>query len=287
VHLYQRAIDHGVIFYDLADRLVYYTITAVKSKKYGIVVNAASIMFTHIHQSVMIHNLVQLGMYLHDVGVTFSRLYNNRYFREGALFQHPAGRSTKNSTKAIKTNIIYVFNNHVEKRLCDKAIEERWSFLAYAKSQHPFSKEIPHRCSKELRKAIRLVDRRILKLKNLEYADLDRILPVLTEDEKEQFIDYVIHRYALIDFNCAASFFQNIDSMINAVDSTTGSEYEIQEDFDSNSDIPYNVLTTYFTKNKIIQSIYNLSESEKELWSTLAHQKTNAPTWQIKKFIHY
>lgn len=286
-HIYQRSLDKGVIFYTLEDRLVYYTLAAVNAKRRGVTVCAASIMFTHIHQSLRSRTLYDLRMYLHDTNSSFSRLYNAHYSRKGPLFDKAPGRSQKKSSKEMRSNLVYVFNNHVEKRVCKSAVQERWSFVAYSLSDHPFSDKInPRKSSKPLKKALRLVDRRIRKMKGLEYSDLDRIFGSIEDKEREQFIDYVISHYAWIDFSEGISLFGSRESMILTLDSTVGGEYEINEYYTKHPDTPYIELIALAERNGFIDGVHSMPESEKADLIILASQATSASVHHLESFFH-
>ena len=286
-HVYQRAVDKGVIFYTTEDRIVYYTLASVKAKRHAVTVPAASLMFTHIHQSAQAHSLGELRDYLHDVDTAFSRRYNNRYHREGRLFDKPAGMAQKSSLKSKKSNLIYVYNNHVEKRLCTSAARERWSLVAYAFSDHPFSEKIDTgKVSSTLKKAMRLVDRRLKKLKPLGYDDLDKIFPQLDGKEGEQFIDYVISRYRWVDFDAAAGHFRNPDAMMTAIDSTAGGEYDIREEYTNQPDTPYRDLVALVAGRGLLGEIYTMSDGQPNNIIRLARRTTSASPHQIESFFH-
>lgn len=286
-HIYQRADDLGVIFYTYADRLVYYSIAATKAKHYGIKVLAASIMFTHIHQGIVAPSLKILRKYLQDTNSSFARLFNSHYSIKGKLFEKYPGRSQKETSKEIRSNLIYIYNNHVEKKLCREAVQQRWSFLAYAASSHPFSNEINKKsCSRALMKGIKLVDRRVRKKQGIEYFDLDRILPQLNTMEREEFIDYAISRYAWIDFPETISAFGNYDSMITTINSTTGGEYTINEEFSKHTDREFVELTQFAAQKGILNSILSLNHSQKAEYIMEAFRTTAAKPYHLKKFFH-
>lgn len=286
-HVYQRAKDHGVIFYSLEDRLVYYTLAAVKSKKFGVTVLAAAVMYTHLHQSLRACKLSRLRKYLNSLNSTYARLYNRHYHRENGFFDWNPGRAQKSSPKAKRSNIIYVFNNHEEKRLCDKALEERWSLLAYAKSDHPFSKAIDYKyASDQMMKAIRLVDKRLEEASYLSYKDLAKILPQLSETEIEQFADYVIDQYKLIDYEAAGELFGGIDNMIASIGNTTGSEFDLKEDYTSVTDEAYVELIEYADKEGFAYKVYRLELNEKLEWVNKAKILTTATLHHLCKFFH-
>ena len=287
LHVYQRCQDLGVLFYTLEDRLVYYTLAAVKSKKHNVKVVAASQMFTHTHQSVLAELLSDVSGYFHDLDTSFSRLYNFRHSRNGRLFDRPTGISMKRSSKDKRSNIIYVYNNHVEKGLCQSAVEERWSLLAYGLSDHPFSAAIdPKTASATLKKVMKLVDLRIRKLKALEYADLDKILPVLNAEETEQFTDYVISRYALIDFRLAAMHFRSMEDMVRAVDSATGGEFQIREERTREKDRAYDVLIRKACAGGFLDHIFTMTAKEKTELALELFGRTGVSMLQIGKFLH-
>lgn len=287
-HIYMRCKDRGVLFYTIQDRLVYYTLAAVKAKKHGIKVYAASLMFTHIHQSVSADSIDSLRNYIHDTNTSFSRLYNKHYNRTGTLFERRPGHSQKITSKEKRSNIIYVFNNHVEKGICKTAISERWSFLAYGSSDHPFSHELNRdRCSKSLKRYLNLIDRRINRLKGLEYCDLDRAFAILSSEEKEQMVDYIISGYSLIDFSIAIPHFGSFQSMITAIDSTTGGEYEIQEDYTKLKDTGYVDLIRQAESEGYLPKLYSLSNKERMEKVVFYSQFLSSHSDHLRRFFHY
>lgn len=287
LHIYQRSVDKGVIFYTLEDRLVYYTVSACKAKKYGVKVSAAAIMFTHIHQSIQVSSLEVVQKYLHDSDTAFSKMYNNRYHRKGRFFQNRPGVSRKSSAKAIRSNLIYVFNNHVEKGLCQRAEHERWCFLPYSVSENPFSEPLCRkRCGKELRKFLNLVDRRLKKYQNLTYRDLDKILPRLRTQEKAQFVDYIVWKYAWVDFSLSLSMFGSLNALLVAAASTSGGEYDIQEEFSKESDVAYMNLINYAERAGFINKVYSTQFSNLTDMAYEIRKRTGASMSQLRKFFH-
>lgn len=267
--------------------LVYYTLSAVNARRHCVEVTSASIMFSHIHQGVRAVSLKDIDSYIHDTNTSFARLYNFRYQRKGRLFQKPPGRAQKSSDKSKRNIEIYIYNNHVEKRLCRRAVDERWSLLAYAGSEHPFSRPLEiKKASKILQKALRLVDRRIRKLEGLEYVDLDRILPFLDEVEREQFVDYVISRYSWIDYKASVDLFGSYEQLVMAADSTTGAEYDIKEDHYGESDRPYLELIRFAKAKGILEGIYTLDAGRKADFVLDALRYTSASPHHLKSFFH-
>ena len=284
-HIYQRNIDCGVIFYTMEDRLVYYTTAAVNAVKHEIVVYAGAIMFTHIHQSCQAKSKKQLESYLHDTDTSFARAYNHKYQRHGKLFREKPGIAQKKSDKDKRTNIIYVLNNHVEKKLCQTASDEQWCFLAYALSESPFSVPIQNP-SPALRQAMALVDRRKRRNQILRYKDLHRIFQVLDDTEKKQFIDYTIVKYAWVNHRATMSFFGDMDALLVALNSTTGSEYGQKEDYYNAPDTPFVSLIKMAESQAFLKRIYTLDKEEK---ADLIIKAANLPSVRVShltRFFH-
>ena len=158
-HIYQRTINRFNIFYDLEDYLVYYTIFSVAARQYGVIVLGLCLMFDHIHMLIKTDVRVRMSEFVRQVTCMFVREQNNDVGRKGSLFQARFGSAPKRGLKLLRTAINYLFNNPVEKKLCTRAEEFRWNFLAYAVSSHPFSDPlIIRQASRSLKRAIKEVD---------------------------------------------------------------------------------------------------------------------------------
>lgn len=205
----------------------------------------------------------------------------------GRLFARRPGRSQKVSLKEKRSNLIYVYNNHVEKGLCRRAVEERWSLLAYAFSDHPFSPPIQQRSmSRALARATKLVVRRVAAGKPLDYGDLDAISSRLDAVEWQQFVDFVIVKYALVDYGRAESYFGTMENLLVAVDSTTGGEYDIAEDYSRDADTGYRNLARAAQDGGYLSRIFSMSEERRnEVVRDVVHLSLASPH-QVRKFFH-
>lgn len=86
------------------------------------------------------------------------------------------GLSVKKEDKAIRTARAYVNNNPVEGRMCHRAEEWRWNFIAYADSKHPYSEKIMlSRASAGVRRAIKKVEYFRTAERPLLYDRLDEL----------------------------------------------------------------------------------------------------------------
>lgn len=310
MHIYQRASDKGVIFYTIADRLVYYTTCASVMAKYCIPCYAASIMFTHVHLSCLPESPEQLESCIRDATSSFARAYNHEHERDGELFDRPFGSSVKRTAKEARSNLLYVFNNHVEKKICRTAVEERWSFLAFSLSSHPFSEALSEsKMSKRLRRGLNLVDRHAKKKQPLKYSDVNAVLKDLNQTETQQYIDYVINAYSLVDFSYGTKLFGSIKDMIDASETVTGDEWDIKEDFYGASDTVYSELCQIFPQSSFelcqllpqssiklcsspmngdqaIYNLYQMNDRQKMALIIDAMKHVHANGAQLSRFFH-
>lgn len=239
-HIYQRTINRFNIFYDLEDYLVYYTIFSVAARQYGVIVLGLCLMFDHIHMLIKTGVRVRMSEFVRQVTCMFVREQNNDVGRKGSLFQARFGSAPKRGLKLLRTAINYLFNNPVEKKLCTRAEEFRWNFLAYAVSSHPFSDPlIIRQASRSLKRAIKEVDLAESEDRHLRYAQLKRLLSKLNERERMQLVDHIISIYNPFDYDEIIKCYGSYEDMLTAINSNTGSEYDIKEDRYRFSDTEY------------------------------------------------
>lgn len=289
LHVYQRTYDKGIFLYRVQERIMLYTIFSVESRSRKISITALSFMFTHVHA--LIHNCSPADgkSFMGKVLSTFTRELNQDSGRTGKLFGR-ASCSLKKNGKAIRSSVAYVYNNSVEKKLFVRAIEDRWDFLAYAMSDNPFSKRIIIReASYRLRKSIQAVNGDYKRGNYLKLQRIRTLFKDLNESEAQQLIDYIIVKYRFIDYSLAIKYFKDFESMVTAIDSNTGSEYEIKEEFEPGSDRPYARMCAYANSIGLLNDdmrIYRLTKSEKERKVQYLTMKTNAAPYQVLKFLH-
>ena len=286
-HVYQRSKDKGVIFYDDIDRLVFLSIDSVIAQRYGVKVLGISIMFTHLHKSFLVRLEKQMSKYMQDSTSIFARAYNYRHKRKGDVFYPRFGRAGKRQEKKIREHLAYVYNNHVEKGLCKRAIDERWCFLAYAKSSSPFSKPINmENISKRLKAGLRLIDRRKEAGKYLKYSEVIKAMRGLSSEEREQFIDYAISKYLHIDFDAVMAFYGGFDAMVTAFDSSVGAEREMKEEYYSFSDQYYKRIGDILAKSKWDGRVLSSKQAELNELAKDLYYHHNIEVNAIKKYLH-
>lgn len=289
-HIYKRTENGGLLFYTLSDYLVFFTITCVTAERMGITLSALTLMRDHVHEELEVQDRLLMSDYEQTVNAWYAQEFNRSCGREGQLFQHPFGSAPKRQEKRIRDSLAYLANNPVERKLCTKAIEYRWNFLAYAHGPHPFSKPLVIRkASAPLKRAVREIKvlRNLGKIVN--YKTLERLFKPLQPNETQQLTDFIISTYNVIDYGKAVSWYGSFEKMIAAFDVNTGSEYDLRETFVGNNDTVYADLTTRILRRWKPGSIKEVitwpAEKKLDALEALARE-TVIPYPQIAKFLH-
>lgn len=247
-------------------------------------------MFTHTHDMVAAVDPSQLIAFEHDLNIYFTREYNAETGRQGRLFESPFGSAAKSSEKDKRSALIYIFNNPVEKKLVRRAIEDRWTFLAYYDNAFPFSaKPMLSRCRWALRNAMKEVDIEYRCGRYLGYAMLRRLFEGLNEEERWQLTDYIIHRYFYLDVKGGSKYFSGLSGMVKTVDETKGKEFEVGEEIDKWSDVPYREMCVAAGRAGLLRPgfpLWNLSTSRIDEIGRNLQSKTGATDLQVAKFLH-
>ncbi len=289
-HIYQRTINRFNIFYDLEDYLVYYTIFSIAARQYEVTILGLCLMFDHIHMLIKSDARVRMSEFVRQVTCMFAREQNNEVGRKGSLFQARFGSAPKKGLKLLRTAIAYLFNNPVEKRLCSRAEEYRWNFLAYALSPHPFSVPlILGRASLSLKRAIKEVDLAESEDRHLRYVQLKRLLSKLDEREKMQLVDHIISIYKPFDYEEVIACYGSYEDMLTAINSNTGSEYDIKEDRYRFSDMEYVRMAEilYTTEGiKELRKVTCLEMDQKMRLAELLSRRLSCGNLPIAKFLH-
>ena len=234
-HLYLKAIGGEVLFYRVEDYLVYFTLFCVLARKYKLTVEALCIMFNHTHSALKAATKEIFRSFCRDLQSGFTKLQNEEYRRTGPRMMK-SGYAPKTSSKAARSNIIYIANNAVEGLLCGHAIEYKWNFLAYYANDHPFSEKLVKRhCRFRMRKSLSMVDRAAKQGSFLNYSLLAGIFEGLTPDEKLQMTDYIVVKYNVIDYEAMISRFGSFEKALSAFDLTTKGENDISEEWEDYS----------------------------------------------------
>ena len=289
-HTYQRTVSGVNIFYEIEDYLVYYTIYSIIAAKYEILVYGLCLMIDHIHSLCVARDRVVYSKFMSHVANVFVREYNREHGRSGALFDRPFGSAIKLGLKLIRTAISYLYNNPVERYLCKYAQEYRWNFLAYGQSPNPFSEPLVLRkASAALRRAVKEVNTSHMDKRHLTYAQLRRLLSPLDEKEKNQLVDHIVTRYSVIRYDILTTdCYDGYQTMLTAINSNAGSEYDIDELKYGHSDVEYRELYRYIHSQGYISAgdVISLDIDAKLSLYDQMRRYTSANHYQICKFLH-
>ncbi|MBQ2068999.1 MAG: hypothetical protein II465_02620 [Bacteroidales bacterium] len=288
-HCYQNTRDGFLLFYSICDYLACFTIICTVARRHHVKVLSLCLMPDHLHGSFVADYIEELCAFVGHYTSSVARENNETCGHAGPLFNEPFGSAPKPGGKNGRTNLIYVGNNPVERHLADKAENYRWNYLAYAESDHPFSAPIVKRkASGPLKIAVAQVDALRRSNRPIPYKMLKRMFSRLGRKEANQLTDYIIATYNVIDYVAAAKYFDNFDAMLTAMHSTTGNEYEIDEQFCGRRDDVYAKMTSLLLSSGKFQDIHDilkLSLAEKMRLFNYLLGKTSATRAQIMKFL--
>lgn len=289
-HVYQRTVGGVHLFYTVEDCLVFYSIFSVCARSSGIKALELCIMHNHVHILIDTENVHELYSFMDRVSAWFVRAYNCMHGRKGKLLKKSFGSAPKWEEKKKRSAAIYVGNNPVEKRFCRYAEEYRWNFLAYFKSDHPFSEAIKStEASQNLKKFIKIVDNLIDLNLPLRYSLLHSFRSKLNAKEFEQLVDHAISGYLPFDYDALFSLFKSHDDMIVAMRSTTGDEFDIKEARDDFSLAFFREMMGYMQSHHsddFVAKMISLPLEDKFRIVSELQANTNASSHQICQFLH-
>jgi hypothetical protein len=244
----------------------------------------------HLHDAVSAKRQQDLVEFKRELNSRFAKEYNSYYGTKGQLLESPFGSAPKYGDKKARSVIVYIGNNPVERQLVIYVEEYRWNYLSYAFCPNPFSEKIViRRSSKALRTAVKVVKAQHKTGLPLNFMLLKNITKDLSAGELQQFTDFVISTYNVIDYQATVRFFDTYIDMLTAMHASTGSEHDLNEIFVGKSDKPYAEMTRIVLKNAHIKDIHQiLSMDNADKWDLflLLRKKTDVMAEQIMKFLH-
>ena len=290
LHIYQRTIGGVNVFYDREDFLVFFTVFSVISKLYSVTVLELCLMIDHIHILLSSDIMSEVSAFIRHYTSLFVHLYNQDSGRTGPLFHKSFGSAPKKGSKKIRSTIVYIGNNPVEKNLCAEAPFYRWNFLAYTQNDFPYSQYIqPSKCPPRIRVILKEVRDTYAKNSYLSYAQLRRMFDKLSVQESEYVTDYIVKTYYPFDSEALLSFYDTYEDMISAMKSTAGSDHDIKEKYYAGSDCVYRDMLKVVRDEMCLQparKVIVLNKDSKFDADFLLQRKTTATTMQISKFLH-
>lgn len=284
-HIYQKGYQGRVLFYCLRDRLVYLSIFFEEARKRGVEVLAIALMFNHVHANIKVKDKAVLAGFNQAVQHRYAAARNRASGRKGPVFMRTYGWAQKRSDKDVCENLCYIANNSQKKRLFRRAVDDRWTLLAYGREDYPFSQPIAlARARRPMRRAVSLVKACREMGTGLTYQLLDKLFTGLTPGESSQLADLIVQEYSEVNFEEAASYFGGFGKMLAAFEVTSGSEYEISEEFTPEPDVPYREMVKV-VKAAGFDLVAKAFLGREEL-SRLFRRRTSASERQIVRFLH-
>ena len=291
-HIFQITVDRGLLFYTDVDCIVFFTILCYAAVKYRVRITACCIMLNHFHIQARFRTAEDMELFVNELTSIFALMYNRRYHRKGQLFKKSYGSSPKRHEADIDDNFIYICNNPIPKSAVEKAVDYRWSFIAYMDSDHPFSRALDKTgMSEELRRSMSIIEKRHSEGKYLSYKIFDKAFASLTAEERAQIVDYTISVYNVIDYSRTKSKWGTYEKLAEVLALLKGSEYDVEEDY-SMEDYRH-----YYQMNEIAMSCgYDpyrfrfdtdrLSASDKMSLQRAFLISTQASATEIDKYLH-
>lgn len=289
-HIYQRTSSGDNLFYCYEDYLAFYTIFAVCARSMNTTTLELCLMRNHVHGLAITESAEELSSFMERCCSWYARESNIVIGRKGRLFKKNFGSAPKWDDKSVRSAINYVGNNPVEKGICKRAEQYRWSFLAYYENKHPFSEPIViDKASKPLRRALKEVKAMVTLNLPLKHQQLSRMINNLSSKETEQLVDYIISEYLPFDYHKLISYYGSYEAMLAAMTSNTGSEHDIHEEWYPESDLAYDEMIK-FVKNErpesMVRSVITLTSKEKYQLAAKLRHHTSGSSRQICRFLH-
>ena len=230
-HVYQRSYDKSNIFHSGKDALVFISIVKLKAMKLGVVVYAICLMDNHIHMLVKVRDKAALRKFVTDYTSQFAKVYNKRYKREGILFSSPFGRAYKKTDKYVRNCISYINNNPVEAGKTKNIEDYIWNLFSFGRTAHPHYDAMDiSKSRKIIRYYCRLIRSEFSRGRYTPYEILDELFSKADNKETGQMLDYILNTYNPVDYSAMNGLFGSFDKASLAMNSYTGSEYDIAED---------------------------------------------------------
>ena len=292
MHIYQRTVKGFNVFYDMEDYLVFYTIFAIVARQYNVTVMELCIMIDHIHLLLSSMSLDEISRFVMHYTSMFVREYNSDVGRKGQLFHKSFGSAPKRGSKSIRTTIVYIGNNPVEKNLCTSPEQYFWNFLEFFKDE-----DYCHVPVRALNRKLKVLFKEVRDMKEksayLGYARLRRMFRKLDDAEREMLVRHIVREYFPFDREALLSYYDSYEDMIHAMRSTSGSEYDIKEKYSPESGAVYDDMIRVLRENLgqntqtvQVRKVTMLPIDEKVVIAQMLKRHTTATPRQLEKFLN-
>lgn len=247
-------------------------------------------MYDHYHISCICNSSRDLAAFIRYIESVYAQEFNYVCKRKGRLFTKSFGSAPKYKFKSIRTNLVYVDNNPVERYICKQAEQYRWNFLAYAVSDNPFSEKIDKRkAPSHLKQSMQMVVLLNNEGRFLRHATLNGLFSRLNKQQTESLIDHIISTYSVIDYQYSIEMFGSYENNLIADHATAGSEHDIKEYRNGKRDDVYAEMTKLLINNGFVSDIHDvvtMKDCDKRRLYVFLEKLTDATSRQIECFLH-
>jgi REP element-mobilizing transposase RayT len=125
-HAYGRAVAHGVLFHDDADRRLFMKLLARVANRCAWELHALCLMTTHYHL-VLDTSVAHLSAGMQWLNGVYAQRFNKRHDRFGHLFAGRYGARVIESDEYLERACDYVLQNPVRAGLCARAADWPWN----------------------------------------------------------------------------------------------------------------------------------------------------------------
>ena len=291
-HVFQISVDRGIIFYNDADIIVFFTILCCYSIRYHVRIVSLCIMKNHFHILGDFGSLENMGLFINALCSIYARIYNERYHRRGKLFQKSFGSAPKYDESDIYDCIIYICNNPVPKKAAEHAVEYRWNFLSYMGSRFPFSKAFIYALAPEtIRKRCLEIEKTHGMGKYIDYDMFDRMVQGLDDEQYKQMLDTIVSVYNVIDYRVMSSKWQSVETVSGLLDNVKGKEYDVAEDGSHEDYRDYDRMNDIARKSgfNLSRVRFDSTDVDARLISRVRNSfilEFNPPTMELDKYFH-
>jgi len=143
-HIYNRGINSDILFNEIRNYEYFL-------KLYDVHVNpiadtyAWCLMKNHFHFLVRIKEIQEISFEkkiapsqsFSNLFNAYTKSYNKKYLRHGALFERPFRRKSVSDEKYFQNLILYIHNNPAHHNICKHPIEYSWSSYKTCMSEKP------------------------------------------------------------------------------------------------------------------------------------------------------
>lgn len=289
IHVYNKSIDSGVVFYSELDYVLFYTLASCLSRKYDVTVIALAIMPNHFHMLQLAASDHAFQKFNSELCRQFTQMYNSEHGRKGPLFIPSIHCSPKRVGKHVRSCISYICNNPVVGKICSDVMLCRWNCLPYYNRENPFSERIKlNSSSRRFRRAVKMLDIVSANNRPLNYQLQRLLFSALDSSETQQLFDRLITKYSFIDYFMMLRYFTgSFDDVIAMMRVSSGSEYDLDDDWDNYSLYP--LMMSCSKEMGITDPLRAVSVMSPESLARYIHHlatRTGATQKHISRFLH-